>query len=437
MTGTTGAIVAILLLAANGLFVAAEFALLAARRSRMEQLAAEGDPRAKAAVESLRELSLTLAGAQLGITMCSLGLGIVAEPLVAGFFEHLLADQTPLPDAVAIPIGFGIGLSVVVFLHMVVGEMAPKSWAIADPEQSSLRLARPFRLFIRLFRPVIRLLNTMANGLVRLVGVEPQEELAVAHAPGDLLMVLRESAAEGTIGGAEHELLSRAIELSGLDAESVMVPRRDIVSVSEDATRAEVLEVARRTGRSRLPVHSGDLDQVLGVLTVKDLILDSVRQGGGEADGHGGVRRYTRPALAVPDSRPIEDLLLDMRSQRQHIAMVVDEYGSVSGLVAMEDVIEELIGDFDDETDRVSRRLRRRSDGLVLVAGTVRPHELYEQTGITLPDGPYETLAGFIEHQLGSVPDVGTAVALKGVTFTVTAMTGFRVTEIRVQADQA
>lgn len=430
MTGATGSAVALLLLAANGFFVAAEFALLAARRSRMAQLEADGDARASAALASLRELSLTLAGAQLGITMASLGLGIVAEPLVAGFLEHLLVERTPLPEAAAVPIGFGLGLAVVVFLHMVVGEMAPKSWAIADPERSSLLLARSFHRFVAVFRPAIRLLNAMANGLVRLLGVEPQEALATAHAPADLLMVLRESAAEGTIGGDDRDLLSRAIELSGLDAESVMVPRRDIVSVAVDASRQEVLELARRTGRSRIPVHSGDLDQVLGILTVKDLVLDAVTQ---PPDDDAGIRRYARPALAVPDSRPIEDLLLDMRSQRQHVALVVDEYGSVSGLVALEDVLEELIGDFEDETDRVTRRLRRRADGPVVLPGTTRPHELHERTGIALPDGPYETLAGAIEHRIGRVPAVGTAVDLGGAVVTVTGMAGYRVTEVRVE----
>lgn len=424
MTGTTGVIVAVALLMANGLFVAAEFALLAARRSRMEQLAADGNPRATAAVASLKELSLTLAGAQLGITMASLALGNVAEPLVAGFFEHLLEDYTPLPEPVATSFGFIIGLSIVVFLHMVVGEMAPKSWAIADPEKSSLLLARPFRLFVTLFRPVILSLNSMANGMVRLFGVEPREELAVAHAPGDLLMVLRESAAEGMIAGEERDLLSRALELSGLDAESVMVPRRDVVSVDSDANRAAVLQLARRSGRSRLPVHAGDLDQVLGVVTIKDVLLSGAE---------GPVSKMARPALVVPDSRAIEDVLLDMRSQRQHIAMVVDEYGSVSGLVSLEDIVEELIGDFDDETDRLSRRLRRRSDGQILVAGTLRPHELLERVGVSLPEGPYETLAGFIEHQTGAVPSVGHTVAVDGMTLTVTEMSAYRVTEIRVE----
>ncbi|MGI9018579.1 MAG: hemolysin family protein [Euzebya sp.] len=428
MTGPVGVVVALTLLIANGLFVAAEFALLAARRTRIQQLADAGDGRADAALAGLRELSLTLAGAQLGITMASLGLGAVAEPLVAGFFEHVLLDYTPLPESAALPLGVGIGLAIVVFLHMVVGEMAPKSWAIADPERSALILARPFRVFVTIFRPVIGILNGMANGLVRLVGVEPKEELAVAHSPADLLMVLRESAREGTIGGTERELLSRALELSGLDAESVMVPRRDIVGINASATRSEVLAIARTTGRSRLPVHSGDLDQVLGVVTVKDVILS------GEWTSGRGVVRLARPALVVPDSRPIEDLLLDMRSERQHIAMVVDEYGSVSGLVALEDIVEELIGDFDDETDRASRRLRRRADGQMLVPGTLRPHELLERTGLSLPDGPYETVAGFIEHATGAVPTIGTSVTYRQVDFVVTRMSAFRVTEVRVQA---
>jgi CBS domain containing-hemolysin-like protein len=307
---------------------------------------------------------------------------------------------------------------------MVVGEMAPKSWAIADPEKSSLLLARPFRLFVTLFRPMILLLNRMANGMVRLFGVEPREELAVAHAPGDLLMVLRESAEEGMIGDDEHDLLSRALELSGLDAESVMVPRRDVVSVGSQATRGQVLDLARRSGRSRLPVHAGDLDQVIGVVTIKDVLLSGAE---------GPVEQMARPALVVPDSRAIEDVLLDMRSQRQHIAMVVDEYGSVSGLVSLEDIVEELIGDFDDETDRLSRRLRRRSDGQILVPGTLRPHELVERIGVSLPGGPYETLAGFIEHETGAVPSIGQTIAVDGMLLTVTGMSAYRVTEIRVQ----
>ncbi|MEE8602145.1 hemolysin family protein [Euzebya tangerina] len=428
MTGLVGIVVGIVLLVLNGFFVAAEFALLSARRSRMEQLATEGDRRAVSAVKGLRELSLTLAGAQLGITMASLGLGVVAEPLVAGFFEHLLAEQTPLPEPVAIGLGFGIGLSIVVFLHMVVGEMAPKSWAIADPEKSSLLLSRPFRVFITILRPVIVALNAIANGVVRAVGVEPREELAVAHAPGDLLLVLRESARDGTIGGEDTDLLTRALDLSGLDAESVMVPRTDIVSVSVDTPRPDVLALARQTGRSRLPVHNGNLDQVVGVLTVKDALLDE------DAAASLGVRHLVRPALVVPDSRPIEDLLLDMRSGRQHIAMVVDEYGSVSGLVALEDIVEELIGEFEDETDRLSRRLRRRTpDEQMIVSGSLRPHELTDRTGLTLPDGPFETLAGFIEHRTGAVGAVGQTVTHQGMVLEVSKVAGYRVEEVRIK----
>ena len=189
------------------------------------------------------------------------------------------------------------------------------------------------------------------------------------------------------------------------------------------------MALAHRTGRSRLPVHSGDLDQVLGVLTVKDLLFLHASDPSRAPD----AGRLARPAMVVPESRPIEDLLLDMREQRQHVAIVIDEYGSVSGLVTMEDVLEELIGDFDDETDRVSRRLRRRPDGRLVVPGSLRPHELAEKTGVVLPDGPYETVAGFVQHRLGEVPEVGASVEWRDLRLTVSAMDGYRVAEVTIR----
>ena len=227
-----------MLLALNGFFVAAEFSLLASRRSRIEQLAAEGDKRAKHALAGLRELTLMLAGAQLGITMCSLGLGAVAEPAVARIIEGALGELFTLSDTARHIIAFTIALSIVVFLHMVVGEMAPKSWAIAHPENSSLLLARPFRMFARIVRPIIRLLNWMANVAVRMVGVEPQDERAMAHSPSELLLLIDESAGRGGIEADEHQLLARSLELSGLTAADAMTPRRDIVAVPAESTAA-------------------------------------------------------------------------------------------------------------------------------------------------------------------------------------------------------
>lgn len=426
MSGWVALAVSLLLLAANACFVAAEFALLAVRRSRVDQLAAEGDRRALAAQAGLKELSLTLAGAQLGITLASFGIGAVAEPAVGHAIEALLGRA--LPEEAATVVGFLVALSLVVFLHMVVGEMAPKSWAIADPERSALLLARPFRAFVRLLRWAIALLNALANALVRAVGVTPVSDVAVAHSPDELLLILRESARAGGLTSGEQALLQRSLELSGLDAEQVMVPRRDVVSIPDSADAEEIAAVAARTGRSRLLVRGRDLDEVVGVLHVKDLLLLDDRRATTVTAGD-----LARPALFIPESRSIEDLLLDMRDQGQHLAVVVDEYGSTAGLVALEDVLEELIGDFDDETDRITRRLQRRPDGRVVVAGQTRPHELAEETGIVLPDGPYQTVAGFVMHTLGAMPRPGSAVVWKGLELTVTGMDGYRVTDVTIR----
>ncbi|MEX2626030.1 MAG: hemolysin family protein, partial [Ilumatobacteraceae bacterium] len=264
MNTWTALAIALVLLGLNGFFVAAEFALLAARRSRIEQLEAEGDKRAKHAIAGLRELTLMLAGAQLGITMCSLGLGAVAEPAVASVIEGMLDDVGELPSSARHGIAFVIALSIVVFLHMVVGEMAPKSWAISHPEQSSLRLARAFRLFVFVFRPVIKLLNGFANAVVRLVGVQPQDERAMAHSPADLIFLLDESHGHGDIEADQHELFTRSLELSGRVAADAMTLRRDIVAVGPEVLAEDVAAIAHSTGRTRVVVHEGDLDHVLG-----------------------------------------------------------------------------------------------------------------------------------------------------------------------------
>jgi len=416
--------VGLALLAANGFFVAAEFALLASRRSRLEALATEGDPRAKHAIAGIRELSLMLAGAQLGITMASLGLGAFTEPALHGGLERLLG-LTSIPEAVSGGLAFALALAIVVFLHMVVGEMAPKSWAISHPERSALILARPFRAFALVFRPFIRLLNLLANGLVRLCGVTPQDELAQVHSPGDLLMLVEESAREGHLGTESETLLSRALDLSGLDAQAAMIPRPDVVAVRAEAGVVELERIASTSGRSRIPVYTGELDRVRGILHIKDLLALAPQDRATATAGS-----LARPALLVPESRPLEDLMLDMRQQRQHVALVVDEYGAVSGLVALEDVLEELIGEFEDESDRRVRPLRRRPDGALLVPGTLRPDELAERVDVSLPSGDWETVAGFVLARLGRLPSEGDTVAVGGGRLEVARMKGYRVVEL-------
>lgn len=423
-------VAAVVLLLVNGFFVAAEFALLAARRSRIEQLAGEGSSRARSALAGLRELSLMLAGAQLGITMASLGLGAIAEPALAVGFEHLL-HGLELPAGVTHGIAFTISMAIVVFLHMVVGEMAPKSLSIAHPERAALWLAPPFRAFTWVVRPFIHLLNKSANAVVRLCGVEPQEELAAAHAPGDLLLLVRESVAHGTLARDQHGLLERALDLSGLDAEAAMVPRRDIVAVERHAGLDQIERVAAETGRSRLPVYEEELDRLVGVLHVKDVLRVAPEQRGTVT-----AESLARPVFVTVESRAIEDLMLEMREARAHVALVVDEYGSVSGLVALEDLIEEIIGDFEDETDADQdngsgrHSVQRRSDGSFVLPATLRPDEFEAITGVSLPEGDFETIAGFVIAELGRLAVVGDRVQCEDCVMEVTDVEGTRLVEV-------
>ncbi len=419
-------VVALVLLALNGFFVAAEFALLASRRSRIEQLAADGDRRAAHALAGLRELTLMLAGAQLGITMCSLGLGAVAEPALAGLIEGILGVTVSLSSTAEHVIGFTVGLSIVVFLHMVVGEMAPKSWAISHPESSALIVARPFRAFVTVFRPLLRLLNWMANVTVRLVGVEPQDERAMAHSPAELRLLLDESAGHGSIAAEDHALLTRSLELSGLTSADAMTPRRDIVAVAANVTVEEAASEAHRTGRSRVVIHEGDLDHVRGFVHVKDLLR--------LPDGTWSntiVGDVVRPIMVTPEHHRLEDLLLEMRIGRHHIGLVVDEHGTVVGVVTLEDVIEELIGDFDDESDRRDG-LVPLDDGSYKVSGAVRVDEVEEWLGVSLPDGDWHTLAGYVIAAFDEIPAVGDTVRTAAGTFEVLEMDGYAIDWVRV-----
>ncbi|WP_394936422.1 hemolysin family protein [uncultured Ilumatobacter sp.] len=419
---------AFLLLALNGFFVAAEFALLAARRSRIEQLAADGNKRAVSALAGIRELTLMLAGAQLGITMCSLGLGAVAEPAIAHIIEAAFGELIELSETTLHVIGFALGLSLVVFLHMVVGEMAPKSWAISDPERSSLLLARPFRAFVRVFQPIIWLLNSLANVVVRLVGVEPQDERAMAHSPTDLILLLDESAGHGDIKAEDHQLLTRSLELSGLTAADAMTVRRDIVSMPAEATAAEVAAEAHRTGRTRIVIHENDLDHCLGFIHAKDLLR---LENGAWATT--SARSMVRPLMVTPEHHRLEDLLVEMRTERKHISVAVDEHGVVVGLVTLEDVFEELIGDFDDESDDRLSDCAQHADGSWRVNGTLRPDQFEECTGVALPEGDWQTVAGYVIDALDEIPAAGDSVRTALGDFAVIEMDGYAIATLRIK----
>jgi CBS domain containing-hemolysin-like protein len=348
---TGGSIVLTLVLfVVNGFFVGTEFALVGSRRARLEELAASGNRRARTALDASADLTMQLAGAQLGVTMASLGIGAFGEPTVAHLIESALGSVVSLPERVIHTLGFIFGLGVVVFGHMVIGEVVPKNLALAGPERALLWMAPVARAYLRVFRPVVWLLQRMANAGVRLLRVEPRDELTSAHTASELAVMVAESHEGGLIEEFAHDLLAGVLDFAERAVSSVMVPRERVVAVSRGQTVAEVERVVVGSGHSRLPVIDADVDAVLGFVHAKDLLTLP-----GEAHDQALPLRIVRRMLVVPRDRSLEDLLLSMRRARIHFAVVVDESRRTLGVVTLEDLLEELVGDILDETDRSDR----------------------------------------------------------------------------------
>ncbi|MCU1538757.1 MAG: rane protein [Humibacillus sp.] len=336
----TALLVSLVLLVLNAFFVAAEFALIASKRHRLEDLAERGSRAAAAAAAGSRELSLMLAGAQLGITLCTLGLGSVAKPAVADLLAPVFTFLR-LPEAAAYVVAVVLAVGIVVFLHMVVGEMAPKSWAIAHPERSAVLLALPFRAFARLMRPVLSLLNVLANGCLRLVGVQPQNELAQVHGPKELALLLQSSREAGQLAESEHRVLAGAIALDTMRLTEVMVPLDRAIGIAGDATVADAERVSRDSGRSRLVVSHGGMP--VGLVHVRDIV---------RAPQDALVASVTTPALRVSQELSLLDAVSAMRAEHAQLVLV-EGSGVPVGLVTMEDLLERVLGRFDDETDEL------------------------------------------------------------------------------------
>ncbi|MGN9914724.1 hemolysin family protein [Phytohabitans sp. LJ34] len=350
MSTTWALILSFVLLALNGFFVAAEFALVGSKRYRLEQAAADGSRAARAALEGTRELSVMLAGAQLGITLCTLGLGALAEPAI----EHVIGPAlhgVGLPDTASHVVAFVVALLLVGFLHLVVGEMAPKSWAITDPERSALLLALPFRAFARLTRPALVVFNGLANGVLRLAKVEPQDQLAQVHGPEELRILLEQSREHGTLAADQEQLLTSMLQLQRTTVRAVMQPLDQLVTVPADATAERIERISRGCGRSRLGVVGPQA--LVGLVHVRDAVRATT---------------FGRPATAaefmtepftLPATAAVTEAVAAMRAERAQLALVREGERTV-GFVALEDLLEEVIGEFDDETDAVPQGRRMR-----------------------------------------------------------------------------
>lgn len=351
-------VVAIVLLFLNAVFVANEFSLIATRRTRLESLAEEGDVRARFATQAASALPLQLASMQLGVTMCSLGLGAVAEPAVVQGIESLLGPLG-VSDAVANVLGVVVGLGLVAFLHMVFGEVVPRYVALADPERMLLRLSIFNRAYVIVFRPFIRVVQALGNAGTRLLGVQPRAELISAHTADEITRMLAESREEGLIGEAAHDLLTGALDFGERPIRDVMVPRDSITWVSRRATVVEAEARVLDSGHSRLLVVGRDLDDFVGFVHAKDLLTVP-----SAARERPLPLSRIRRVLVVPVGQPLDEVLVAIRRSRTHVAVVVDDARHVVGLVTLEDVLEDLVGDIRDESDRPARGRTPRGRGV-------------------------------------------------------------------------
>jgi CBS domain containing-hemolysin-like protein len=422
-----GFLAVLLLILANGWFVLGEFAYVAARRPQLEEMAAAGDRRAGRAVGILARLSFMLSGAQLGITVTSLLVGYIAEPV----FSRAVA---PLLDGVGLPAESRTGIALTVALvlsttaQMVFGELAPKNLGIARPEAFSAALAGGMRVYLAVAGPVIRLFDNASNRLLRAIGIEPVEELSGAVGPEELEIIIQESGRGGALSSSQAALLGRLLGFRTLRAADAMVPRRQVESLPQSASCAELQRAAVRTGFSRFPVTvAEDLDEVAGVVQAKDVL----RVAAGERDRR-RVTELVSEVLVVPESAQLGPLLAEMRRTHATLAVVIDEYGGTAGVVTLEDIVEEIVGQIRDEYDREEPDIQALPSGAFLAPGSWRPDEVARETGLELPTGDYETVSGLVMERLGRVPAPGDTVELDDLRLQVVAMDGLAVGRVRL-----
>ena len=410
----------------NAFFVAAEFALVGARRSRLEAMANEGDRLARVAREAINDLDRYISGTQLGITLASLALGWIGEPALAGLVDrglHLIGVDAP-PAADHTAAGVITAFLIITFLHIVLGELAPKSLALVAPEKVSRWVARPLMLFSRVAAPFIWVLNGTANALLRLLGVQPVSEAQHVHSPEELRLIVMQARAHGTLDETDSAMLAGVFDFHEKRAHDVMRPRTEVVAIPIDATEEEVWETLRSERYSRYPVYDGTLDDVVGVFLAKDLWLHDGKE-------PFDLKPFVRDALYVPASRAAERVLDDLRKSRAHLAVVLDEYGGTAGIVTMEDLVEEVIGDIADEYD-VMQRDAIEANGVLELNGSMSLIDVRSDHHLRIPEGDWSTLGGYVFSKLGRVPKVGDRVPFPDGELEVVAMDSRRVAAVRV-----
>ncbi|HEV2094046.1 MAG TPA: hemolysin family protein [Rubrobacter sp.] len=421
---------ALVLVGLNAFFVAAEFALVRVRESRIVQLEQEGSARAGVVRETLRDLDSNLSVCQVGITVASLALGWVGEPAVSHLIEPVLASVGVGSDRVVTVVSVIIGFSVITYAHLVFGEQAPKYYSIQRAERVSLWISRPLNLFRLVFRPVVWVVNASTNFILRPWGIRLGEEME-AHSEEELRIMISSSTASGVLEPEEREYLNNVFDFSDRVAREIMVPRPDIEALPFDAPLPALAERAAFGRYTRYPVYEGDLDHVLGAVHIKDLFRSAAE----EPDGF-DIHALIRECLVVPETKPIEQILREFQKRKLQMAIVIDEWGSVEGLITIEDILEEIVGEIQDEFDEGEAAIEQISEDLFAVDGRIPITEVNEHFNLDLPHEDFDTIGGFILGSLGRPPEVGDTVEAEGATMNVKSVDGPRVSVLTLRRDE-
>lgn len=422
-----GVLAIIVFVLSNAFFVAAEFALVSVRRTRIAELVERGHAGARVVQKAIENPDRVIAATQLGITLSSLALGWAGEPALS----HLLLPLVSLFPKIIQPglshtLSAGLAFLLITFLHVVVGELAPKSIALQDPERTALVVAGPTLFTERIFKPVIWVLNGSGNNLLRLLGIQPASGHQLVHSVEELKMIVSASAEGGVVQAEEREMLNAVFDFGDLVVRQVTVPRTEVVAVEADAHLDEIINLVTQTTYTKFPVYEDSLDQIIGIVHVRDLLnaLKSPEKAGCVA------RDIAREPLFVPETLQVRALLRQFRDNRQHMAIVLDEFGGTAGVVTLEDLLEEIVGEVSNLFDITVPGFETLPDGSILLDGLIQIEDVNDHLGLELKEPYYDTIGGYLMGKLGRIPQLNDQVEADGVRLKVVEMDGLRIARV-------
>ncbi len=426
----------VVLVLLNAFFVAAEFALVSVRRTRIEEMVAQGAQGALAVRRAISDPDRFIAATQLGITLASLGLGWVGEPALSHLLDpviELIAIPANWADVTAHSVSAAIGFGVITFIHVVVGELTPKSIALQRAEQTSLFVAPPMIVAEWVFKPAIWLLNGTGNLILKILGFRAASGHELVHSVEEIKMLMAASAHQGLLEDTEHDMLDAVFDLRQLMVRQVMIPRTEMAVLDANDTLRDMIALQKDSSHGKIPIYENDIDHIIGVLYVRDVVEELAK---GALDTPS--RQFVRPAIFVPETARIGVALAAFRDQRQHVAIVLDEYGGTAGLITLEDILEEIAGEMPDQfEDEEEPEIVQQPDGSWLLSGLALIEDVNEELGLALIDENYDTIGGFVMGKLERIPQKGDEITAGKAHFQVTEIDGMRIDRLRVVIEGA